>query len=53
MVQIPHPAPQIDRRSGVELPQVDHAIGVRGRVGRVVLNLAVGASRLAPPIVEA
>ena len=50
IVQALHVAPQVDRRSGRELPEVDEAIGVGGRVSRVVLQLAVGASGLAPLI---
>ena len=42
--QVPHTAPDVQRTRGGELPQVDVAAWVGGRIVRVVLESAVGAT---------
>ena len=38
-----HPTPDVDRASCRELPKMVEAVGIRGRVPRVILHFAVGA----------
>ena len=41
--QIVHVAPNVDRAAWIELEEVEEAVWIRSRVGRVRLHLAVGA----------
>ena len=51
--QVLHPAPDVHRTRGGELPEVNVAIRVSGRIVRVVLKFAVGATRVAVSVMFA